>query len=65
MFPIMLRPESGIRRAEFQQYMEAHGIDTRMVWTGNVTRQPAFAEVATPGTRRRAAERGPRDGARA
>ncbi len=45
MFPIMLRPESGIRRGEFQQYMEGHGIDTRMVWTGNVTRQPAFAEV--------------------
>ena len=22
--------------------MEASGIDTRMVWTGNVTRQPAF-----------------------
>ena len=45
MFPIMLRPESGIRRAEFQQYMEGRGIDTRMVWTGNVTRQPAFAKV--------------------
>ena len=45
MFPILLRPESGIRRAEFQEHMEAHGIDTRMVWTGNVTRQPAFANV--------------------
>ncbi len=45
MFPILLRPESGIRRAEFQEHMEAHGVDTRMVWTGNVTRQPAFAEV--------------------
>jgi CDP-4-dehydro-6-deoxyglucose reductase, E1 len=42
MFPIMIRPESGIRRADFQQYMESQGIDTRMVWTGNVTRQPAF-----------------------
>jgi CDP-6-deoxy-D-xylo-4-hexulose-3-dehydrase len=45
MFPVMLRPDAGIRRAEFQQYMEARGIDTRMVWTGNVTRQPAFAHV--------------------
>lgn len=43
MFPIMIRPESGVRRSEFQQHMEAQGIDTRMVWTGNVTRQPAFA----------------------
>ena len=45
MFPILVRPESGIRRAELQEHMEAHGIDTRMVWTGNVTRQPAFAKV--------------------
>jgi CDP-6-deoxy-D-xylo-4-hexulose-3-dehydrase len=45
MFPILLRPESGIRRGDFQEHMEAHGIDTRMVWTGNVTRQPAFAGV--------------------
>ena len=22
--------------------MESHGIDTRMVWTGNAARQPAF-----------------------
>ena len=42
MFPILLRPESGIRRGDFQEHMEAHGIDTRMVWTGNATRQPAF-----------------------
>jgi CDP-6-deoxy-D-xylo-4-hexulose-3-dehydrase len=44
MFPILIKPESGVRRAEFQQHMEAQGIDTRMVWTGNVTRQPAFAD---------------------
>ena len=45
MFPVIIRPESGIRRAEFQEHMEGHGVDTRMVWTGNVTRQPAFAKV--------------------
>jgi CDP-6-deoxy-D-xylo-4-hexulose-3-dehydrase len=44
MFPILIEPESGVRRAEFQAHMEAQGIDTRMVWTGNVTRQPAFAD---------------------
>lgn len=42
MFPIIINPSSGIRRAEFQQWMETHGVDTRMVWTGNATRQPAF-----------------------
>ncbi|HUF83302.1 MAG TPA: DegT/DnrJ/EryC1/StrS family aminotransferase [Acidimicrobiia bacterium] len=52
MFPVLLRPESGIRRAEFQQELEARGIDTRMVWTGNVLRQPAFRDIphrADPG----------------
>jgi CDP-6-deoxy-D-xylo-4-hexulose-3-dehydrase len=45
MFPVLINAGSGIRRAEFQEHMEGHGVDTRMVWTGNVTRQPAFAEV--------------------
>ena len=40
MFPFIIQPDSGIRRAELQQWMESHGVDTRMVWTGNVTRQP-------------------------
>jgi CDP-6-deoxy-D-xylo-4-hexulose-3-dehydrase len=42
LYPILIRPESGIRRAEFQQHMESNGVDTRMVWTGNALRQPAF-----------------------
>jgi CDP-6-deoxy-D-xylo-4-hexulose-3-dehydrase len=42
MFPVIIRPESGIRRSELQQWMEEHGVDTRMVWTGNAARQPAF-----------------------
>ncbi len=46
MFPLLIRPDSGVRRSEFQQHMEKHGVDTRMVWTGNVTRQPAFKGVA-------------------
>jgi len=45
MFPIMIRPDSGVRRARFQEHMEGHGVDTRMVWTGNATRQPAFKDV--------------------
>ena len=46
LFPVLLRPEAGVRRSAFQQHMEAAGIDTRMVWTGNVLRQPAFKGVA-------------------
>jgi CDP-4-dehydro-6-deoxyglucose reductase, E1 len=45
MFPIQVRPESGVSRTEYQQHMELAGIDTRMVWTGNATRQPAFKGV--------------------
>lgn len=46
MFPILIRPESGVRRADLQQHMESNGVDTRMVWTGNALRQPAFAKIA-------------------
>ncbi len=41
MFPLIINT-SVIRRSEFQQWMEGKGIDTRMVWTGNAARQPAF-----------------------
>jgi CDP-6-deoxy-D-xylo-4-hexulose-3-dehydrase len=44
MFPTIINPQSGIRRSELQQWMESHGIDTRMVWTGNAARQPAFRD---------------------
>ncbi len=44
MFPFLVRPESGVSRGEFQAHMEQHGVDTRMVWSGNVARQPAFAD---------------------
>ena len=45
MFPVLLRPESGLSRGAFQQHMEQRGVDTRMVWTGNVLRQPAFQRI--------------------
>jgi CDP-6-deoxy-D-xylo-4-hexulose-3-dehydrase len=46
MFPVLIRPEAGVTRGAFQEHMERNGIDTRMVWTGNVLRQPAFKGVA-------------------
>lgn len=45
MFPFVIREDSGINRALLQQHMERNGVDTRMVWTGNALRQPAFADV--------------------
>jgi CDP-6-deoxy-D-xylo-4-hexulose-3-dehydrase len=44
MFPIQIRPSSGVSRAAFQQHMEKNGVDTRMVWSGNAARQPAFKD---------------------
>jgi CDP-6-deoxy-D-xylo-4-hexulose-3-dehydrase len=46
LFPIQIRRESGVRRGELQQWMESHGVDTRMVWSGNILRQPAFGKIA-------------------
>jgi CDP-6-deoxy-D-xylo-4-hexulose-3-dehydrase len=46
MFPALIRPESGVARGAFQQHMEHNGVDTRMVWTGNALRQPAFKGIA-------------------
>ena len=45
MFPVLIRAESGIERSAFQRHMEAGGVDTRMVWTGNLSRQPAFRDA--------------------
>ena len=44
MFPFLIDPASGVERGEFQKHMERNGVDTRMVWTGNATRQPAFKD---------------------
>ena len=44
MFPILVEPGSGVSRSDFQQHMERSGVDTRMVWTGNAARQPAFKD---------------------
>ncbi len=46
MFPVLIRPESGVERGALQSHMESNGIDTRMVWTGNALRQPAFRTIA-------------------
>lgn len=40
MYPILINPDAPIVRSEMQQWMERRGVDTRMVWTGNITRQP-------------------------
>jgi CDP-4-dehydro-6-deoxyglucose reductase, E1 len=44
-YPLMIRPDAGFVRADLQQFLDGHGIDTRTIWTGNVTRQPMLRGI--------------------
>src|SRR4051812_6814546 len=43
-FPFVLA--DGIDRSAMQEFFLARGIPTRMVWTGNILRQPGFVNIA-------------------
>jgi len=49
-YPLMIEPAAGFERAQLQEFLDGRGIDTRTIWTGNVTRQPMLGgvEVRTP-----------------
>lgn len=42
-YPFLL--SDGLDRTAMQEHFLAHGIPTRMVWTGNILRQPGFAKI--------------------
>lgn len=44
-YPFVVRPDGPLTRSELQRRLEERGVDTRMVWTGNVTRQPMLRGV--------------------
>lgn len=44
-YPIQLRPELGWSRTDLQKYLEANGIWTRVIFSGNVTRHPMLKGV--------------------
>jgi CDP-6-deoxy-D-xylo-4-hexulose-3-dehydrase len=39
-FPLTIRESAGFGRADLQAYLEGREIDTRTIWSGNVSRQP-------------------------
>ena len=41
--PLILKETSGVSRGELIQYLEAHGIGTRLLFAGNLTKQPYMA----------------------
>ena len=42
-YPFLLA--DGIDRTEVQERLLAHNVASRMVWTGNILRQPGFAGI--------------------
>jgi len=44
-FPITLRPEVSFKRSELLAYLESQRIATRLLFAGNLTRQPAYREA--------------------
>ncbi|WP_108869580.1 DegT/DnrJ/EryC1/StrS family aminotransferase [Aquimarina aquimarini] len=44
-FPILIKEEAPFSRKEFQIYLEKRNIQTRVVFTGNINRQPGFINI--------------------
>ena len=42
-FPITLRPEAGLNRVDLLEWLDQHRIASRLLFAGNLTRQPYFA----------------------
>lgn len=45
-FPITIRPEAGFSRRELTTFLESRGVETRVLFAGNILRQPAYADIA-------------------
>ncbi|WP_238086593.1 DegT/DnrJ/EryC1/StrS family aminotransferase, partial [Prescottella equi] len=44
-YPVTIREDAGFERGDLQESLEGAGIDTRTVWSGNVTRHPMMRNV--------------------
>ena len=44
-FPISVRPGTGFTRNDLTTYLEQNGIETRNLFSGNLTRQPAYLDI--------------------
>jgi CDP-6-deoxy-D-xylo-4-hexulose-3-dehydrase len=45
-FPLTVRPSAPFTRRDLQIFLERRNIQTRVVFTGNITRQPGFKNIA-------------------
>ncbi|QNS07681.1 DegT/DnrJ/EryC1/StrS family aminotransferase [Streptomyces xanthii] len=44
-YPVTVRTDAGFARGDLQESLESAGIDTRTVWSGNITRHPMMRGV--------------------
>ena len=44
-FLISMRPESGLKRQDVVEYIESHNIQTRLLFSGNIIKQPCFDDM--------------------
>ncbi|MGN5237215.1 DegT/DnrJ/EryC1/StrS family aminotransferase [Rhodococcus sp. SJ-3] len=44
-YPVTVCEDAGFERSDLQEFLEGAGIDTRTVWSGNVTRHPMMSNV--------------------
>lgn len=44
-FPITIRKNAGFRREDLTLFLEKAGIQTRLIFAGNILRQPAFEDI--------------------
>lgn len=44
-FPVLIKETAPFSRKEFQVYLEKRNIQTRVVFTGNINRQPGFIDI--------------------
>ncbi len=44
-FPVTVRENAGFKREELTMFLEKSGIQTRLIFAGNILRQPAFLDI--------------------
>lgn len=44
-FLICVRPESGLKRNDVTRYIEAHNVQTRLLFSGNLIKHPCFDQI--------------------
>ncbi|TCN49816.1 DegT/DnrJ/EryC1/StrS aminotransferase family protein [Rhodococcus sp. SMB37] len=44
-YPVTISEDAGFERSDLQEFLEGAGIDTRTVWSGNVTRHPMMRNI--------------------